>query len=408
MKKHVEHLSGVVPLVHDMCVDSCTAFTGPFKDLEECYYCSKLHYENGRPRHQFYTIPIGPIIQALYASPASAKNMQHHKEATQRILEYAQTHGGRLEMYNDVYCGKEYLDTVRDGRIKNGDTLISMSMDGTQLFRDKSLDCWMFIYLFYNLLPDLRYKKAYVVPGGTVEGPNKPKNIDSFLFPAVYHISALQKEGLQVWDAYRCQHFTDIPFFGYGTADGPAMASMSGMVGCHGKCGCHLHCKCQGRRRENDGHYYPAMAKPMDYSVHGSDHPDITFSDLHHFRQGIDMWYNDGIKKLAGARNMVQYQAIRLETGLCRPTIFSGLQHSLGVPQMFVMDIMHLVSINDPDLLLDLWRGTLQHYAPDKKEDWEWFVLKGKIWKAHRETVTRATPYLPSSYQVMHNGLWKR
>ncbi|KAK0192373.1 hypothetical protein F5146DRAFT_928028, partial [Armillaria mellea] len=45
MKKHVEHLNGVVPLLHDMCIDSCAAFTGPFKDLEECYYYSKPRYE---------------------------------------------------------------------------------------------------------------------------------------------------------------------------------------------------------------------------------------------------------------------------------------------------------------------------------------------------------------------------
>ncbi|KAK0192374.1 hypothetical protein F5146DRAFT_900261, partial [Armillaria mellea] len=70
----------------------------------------------------------------------------------------------------------------------------------------------------------------------------------------------------------------------------------------------------------------------------------------------------------------------------------------LGVPQMFIMDIMYLVSINNPDLLLGLWHGTLQHYAPDKKDDWEWFILKGKIWKAHRDTVAHATPYLPSSF----------
>ncbi|KAK0184530.1 hypothetical protein F5146DRAFT_1145370 [Armillaria mellea] len=60
MKKHVEHLSGVIPISHDMCVDSCAAFMGPFKDLEE----------------------FGPIIQALYSSPASTKNMQHHTEVT--------------------------------------------------------------------------------------------------------------------------------------------------------------------------------------------------------------------------------------------------------------------------------------------------------------------------------------
>ncbi|SJL09586.1 uncharacterized protein ARMOST_12966 [Armillaria ostoyae] len=398
MKKHIERLSGVVPIAHDMCIDSCAGFTGPYKDLDACPYCSKPRYENGHPRRQFHTIPIGPIIQALYASPESAKKMRYRVQTTHEILEYANDNGGKLENYSDVYCGQEYLNAVRDGRIQDDDSFISISLDGAQLYRDKNSDCWMFIYLFYDLSPDYRYKKAYVIPGGVVGGPNKPKNTDSYLFPALYHLSALQQEGLRVWDSYQSVYFDDTPFLGYTLADGVAMANISGMVGCHGKCGCRLHCKCHGRRREGDGHYYPAMLKPNDYDIPGANHPDLTFADLHRFRQDIGPWYNDGIRQLASARNPAQYQHIRLETGLCRPTIFSGIHYSLGVPQMFLMDIMHLVCLNDPDLLLGLWRGVIQVYKPDSKDNWEWFVLKGKVWKSHGETIARATPFLPSSF----------
>ncbi|KAF9463667.1 hypothetical protein BDZ94DRAFT_1258256, partial [Collybia nuda] len=65
---------------------------------------------------------------------------------------------------------------------------------------------------------------------------------------------------------------------------------------------------------------------------------------------------------------------------------------------MFPMDIMHLVSLNDPDLLLGLWRGTVKVYAPDTRDNWDWLVLVGKVWDAHGRTVELLTPYIPSSF----------
>ncbi|KAF8330273.1 hypothetical protein F5887DRAFT_870273, partial [Amanita rubescens] len=69
------------------------------------------------------------------------------------------------------------------------------------------------------------------------------------------------------------------------------------------------------------------------------------------------------------------------EMGICKQMIFSGLLGTLGIPNMFVLDIMHLVSLNVPDLLLGLWRGTLKCYGNDSTNDWPWSVLKNKdIW----------------------------
>ena len=54
------------------------------------------------------------------------------------------------------------------------------------------------------------------------------------------------------------------------------------------------------------------------------------------------------------AENPNQYKEHCKATGLCKPTLFSGLI-MLGVPGIFTMDLMHLSVLNDPNLLLGLW-----------------------------------------------------
>ncbi|KIL54607.1 hypothetical protein M378DRAFT_92233 [Amanita muscaria Koide BX008] len=60
---------------------------------------------------------------------------------------------------------------------------------------------------------------------------------------------------------------------------------------------------------------------------------------------------------------------------------------------------MHLSVLNDPDLLLGLWRGTIKKYEPDNISTWDWAVLKNvKVWKAHGHTVAAAVPFIPASF----------
>ncbi|KAF8229419.1 hypothetical protein L208DRAFT_1286816, partial [Tricholoma matsutake] len=87
----------------------------------------------------------------------------------------------------------------------------------------------------------------FVIPGGFISGLNKLKHSDSFLYPSLYHILALQQEGLQIWDASTCSYITNsTPFIMLATADGPAMANMMGMVGHSGKYRCRLYCGLSG------------------------------------------------------------------------------------------------------------------------------------------------------------------
>ena len=206
--------------------------------------------------------------------------MHYRERAMGDILEYARTHGGKIREYNDTTCGRDYLEAVEGGTIKDYNVLVQLSLDGAQLYRNKDSDCWIFVYIIHNLPPDLCYKKRLVIPAGFIPGPEKMKDGDSFLYPILYHISALQNEGLWVWDTSTQSHISCSTPFLFVTADGPAMAMVSGMVRHSGRFHCHLYCGLPGRCQDRDGHYYPAMLKPDAYNVIGCDHDDVTFSDL--------------------------------------------------------------------------------------------------------------------------------
>jgi hypothetical protein len=41
VKQAVAELSGVVPIINDMCINTCLAFTGPNANLDHCSRCGK-------------------------------------------------------------------------------------------------------------------------------------------------------------------------------------------------------------------------------------------------------------------------------------------------------------------------------------------------------------------------------
>ena len=60
---------------------------------------------------------------------------------------------------------------------------------------------------------------------------------------------------------------------------------------------------------------------------------------------------------------------------------------------------MHLVSLNLPDLFVNLWHGTLACSTSDSVTSWDWAVLGvSETWEAHGKEVENALPYLPGSF----------
>lgn len=408
VKQYVAELSGITSVERDMCINSCMAYTGPLSAEKFCKFCGEPRYEAGhagapKPRKQFSTLPLAPQLQALWRTAEGADRMGYRERCTQKNLEeLARTHNIRESSYKDFFDGYDYLNAVKEGRIEPGDTCLMLSIDGAQLYRNKISDCWIYIWVILDHSPDMRYKKRHILPGGFIPGPNKPKNLDSFLFPGLYHLSALQHEGLRVWDARRNHVFTSHPFLALVTADGPAMACLSGFVGHQGKCHCRLHCPIQGRHKPGGAQYYPVRFKPDNYTVAGSDHDDIDLKSLleKFTPQESEERYRQSLDYVMASSSAAEYKRRRLATGICKPTIFSGLpsKHVLGIPGCFVLDIMHLPALNIPDLMIPLWRGTFECDNSDDKTNWQWAVLKGQAWKDHGKAVADATPYIPGSF----------
>ncbi|KAL1950134.1 hypothetical protein VTO73DRAFT_5257 [Trametes versicolor] len=386
VKRLVSDLTGIDAILMDMCMNTCVAYVGVFAAFEQCPFCGELRYDvwkltQGRkvPRCTFQTYPLGPQLQAMWASPENARLMEHRAQETQRITDTAEADPNALPDYDDIYYGQVYIDTVQEEdrakAIHTDDMVLMFSIDGAQLYESKASDCWFYVWVLFDLPPNQRYKKQFVLPGAVIGGPHKPKNIDSFIYPGLYHVAALQREGLRVWDASENRLFTSYLYLLLVTADGPAMAYLNGLVGHQGAHGCRL-------------------------TSLELDHPDII---LHTFSQSTPAEtrarYQANLLLVESSRNNAIYARNRLQTGIAKPSIFSGLPRILGMPDSFGADLMHLLTLNLPDLVLGFLRSTLACEEPDTQDNWPWAVLKEKAaWVAHGKLVADATHCLPGSY----------
>ena len=243
VKPKIERVTGVMQISTQMCINSCVAYTGPFKDLDKCPKCRIDRYKENlktkklEPQQQSYTIPLDPQIQALWRTSEGADRMRYRNHKIEEIIQEL-NRSGRIPKFEDVFHGTECLDAHRSGKIGPDDVMVMFAVDVAQLYRDKESDCWIGSWVVFALSPDLLYKKRFVLPACFVPGPNKPDNMESFLLPSFRHVSALQKEGLRVYDGHQQCYIISRPFLTFGAADTVALPVLSGSVGHHGNSGC--------------------------------------------------------------------------------------------------------------------------------------------------------------------------
>lgn len=404
VKKTVSDLSGVLTWKHDMCVDSCAAFTGPFEGLQECPLCHEPRYDQDTleksggkkkvPRKVFTTFPFGPQLQARWKNPHTAEQMLYRRNRTRDLLEKRAR--GEDFIFDDILCGSDYLDAVENGKINDYDAVVMLSIDGAQFYRNKKSDCWIYIWILLDLAPDKRYKVRNILPGGIIPGPNNPKHLDSFLFPGLAHVSAIQKEGVRIWDSLNNVDALSLIFVLLVLADAVASAEVSGSVGHQGKRGCRIFCGLFGRNKPGGPHYYPVLLKPSDSNATGSNHPDIDINDL----PGVDTSsYREDLNQVLRSRTDAEYQRRRLDSGIRKASLFGAIPRILRLPTCFPGDIMHQPLINLTALMFELWceKGNCRK-GDSSPFVWDWAVLKGNVWKAHGEAVAAAAPYFPRSF----------
>jgi len=401
VRNRLKTITSVPSLHFDMCINTCLAYTGPFAPLTNCPFCGEhqykhhLHVDSKTPCHQFVTLPLGPQLQALWRHPISVAKLRDRLRHTAVLLAQCNTDGG-IQDYDDVCCGSEYLDLVESGQISENDVLLALSMDSAQLYWNKESNTWFGIATLIDYAPEIRHVKEMVLLLFVIGGPNAPKNYDSFLFPMFAHLSTCQRLGLRIWDASTNFSFDICPWFGFGTADMVGMAELNGWVGHHGRNGCRVLCSMPGRHKPGAGTYYPAMLRPHgDPSAlpPGSAHPDVSINSI---TTPSPAEYNERLCRVLGSTSTYEYVNNRKETGICKPSIISALLKAIPVPKCFPADTMHLFVLNISQLLISLWRGSIDHSKEDHPNTWPFAILHdGAVWQVHGASVTGAGLYLP-------------
>ncbi|KAG2134172.1 uncharacterized protein EDB93DRAFT_1051892, partial [Suillus bovinus] len=145
---------------------SCMAFTGLNSNLVECAICNKpcynpIKFANSQGKEKFPRLvttlfPLGPQLQVLYHDTKSAEEMEYQQQQTQKIFDKLNDHSAK-QSYSDFLDGKAYREAVHDGRIRNDDIVVMMSIDGAQLYQSKQSNCWLYIWVIYERSPDNHY-----------------------------------------------------------------------------------------------------------------------------------------------------------------------------------------------------------------------------------------------------------
>jgi hypothetical protein len=80
------------------------------------------------------------------------------------------------------------------------DIALGLSTDGFGPFKQHNKTAWPLIIFNYNLPPNERFWKENIISLGTIPGPKKPSDMDSFLWPLAQELLQLEI-GVSAFDA---------------------------------------------------------------------------------------------------------------------------------------------------------------------------------------------------------------
>ena len=381
-RSRLQFLSGFKPVQYDCCINSCCCFVGPHKDCTQCPYCGEDRSADfsgkKRPRKVFNYLPLIPRLVTMYTNAEKAKEMRYrafeHTHTSDTITDVFDSHIYRRLLGKKVVIdGKEMsYEYFSDPR----DVALGLSTDGFGPFKRCTTTAWPLILFDYNLPPETRFHNKNIISLGVIPGPKKPKDMDSFLWPAFQEFMRLQL-GVRAFDALADELFLLRAYLILVFGDIPAISMVMRMTGHNGYSPCRL-CKILGVRVPNSRattHYVP---------LNRSRHPGVRESG-----SGVVAYDPTALPLRTEAEILQQAQEVRdapskaqggrlsKEYGIKGIPLLSYLK-SLLFPQSFPYDFMHLIWENlIPNLIL-LWTGEYKGLDEGTEE----YKLAPKVWEA--------------------------
>ena len=180
-----------MPQFFDVCINSCMAFTGQFVNDSSCHHCMTSRYINDdlqkkKPRKVLSYFSLIDRFKIQYNDPTRSQLLRYRHE-------YITNENYNNFNIGDVFDGNLYKELEMEGFFQNErDIALIGSTDGYQIFRQKTDDCWVIMFINANLPPSERVKKENLLISTIIPGPKQPKNFNSFLQPVFDELKLLE------------------------------------------------------------------------------------------------------------------------------------------------------------------------------------------------------------------------
>ncbi|KAL0061010.1 hypothetical protein AAF712_012183 [Marasmius tenuissimus] len=114
VQKLVRDLTGINGIDSEMCPNSCLAYAGEYKDLQECSECGLPRVDAVTKKPQlFSTIPFPFVVQGLHSHRNTAKDMQYFREHMEKLTEEYLANGGMINELKGPIDGPRRLQRHR-------------------------------------------------------------------------------------------------------------------------------------------------------------------------------------------------------------------------------------------------------------------------------------------------------
>ncbi|GES76293.1 transposase domain-containing protein [Rhizophagus clarus] len=233
-------LVSIDPVWIDCCVKSCCAFTGNLKNLQECPTCGEKRYKSnsndqiGRKKMAYFPLKDRFVIQYQNSSRSLELQYRNNYTTSQEYLQY--------RSYGDVFDGGRYQE---EGHFMDyRDIALIASLDGYNIFKQKTDDCWIILFINANIPPENRVKRNNLLIGALIPGPSAPGDLNSFPYLVIEELKELE-HGIRCHDGYTNQDFILHCSVVSWSGDTPALAKLMCTTGHNSYQGCQ-YCDLRG------------------------------------------------------------------------------------------------------------------------------------------------------------------
>ncbi|KAF7328598.1 hypothetical protein MSAN_02480700 [Mycena sanguinolenta] len=362
-KSRIAFLSELEPERYHCCLNSCICYVGPYENYTECPFCHESRLRpDGQPRKIFTYLPITPRLRGFFRNPKLIKLLRYRADYQSDPDEIRDVFDS--ELYRDL-CEKE-IEVEQPGKKMPRyfadwrDIALGASTDGFAPFKRRKQTAWPIIVFLYNLPPEIRFHLEFILSLGVIPGPNKPKDMCSFLYPFVLELWKLAN-GITTFDISSDTQFKLHAFLILVFGDIPAVSMLMRMKGHNGYSPCRM-CKIIGVPVPNSNG--KTLYVPLDRSTH----PDVINKpasvvrvyDPKNLPLRTHTEFRDQALEVDGARTNKRSEELAREYGIKGLPIFFHVK-SLQFPRSFPYDFMHLIweNLGSEDYTIDkaIWEA---------------------------------------------------